>query len=121
VINYYYPSAAFCVIVQGAQPIGRFYVDRSPAEIRLMEISLVPQHRNRGLGTALLNQLLQEAASDGKPLTLHVERNNPATRWYERLGLQRVAERGPYLQMEWRPESGSATTLRPAERSSSNS
>jgi ribosomal protein S18 acetylase RimI-like enzyme len=115
----YYPAAAFCVIVQGAQLIGRFYVDRSTAEIRLMEISLIPQYRNRGLGTGLLNQLLQEAANHGKPLTLHVEKNNPAACWYERLGFQPVAERGPYLKMEWRPESGSATTLRPAERGGS--
>ena len=118
----YYPEASFDVIVHGAQPIGRFYVHRSPAEIRLMDVTLMPQYRNRGLGTELLKQLLREAGSAGKRVTLHVETNSPAVRWYERLGFRPVAERDPYLQMEWRAGSESPVPqLRQADRGDSHS
>jgi len=40
----------------------------------------------------------------GRPVTLHVERLNPALRLYQRLGF-RIEEESPfYLLMAWRPE-----------------
>lgn len=102
---HHYPEASFDVIVHDSQLIGRLYVHRSSAEIRLMDIAIIPEYRKRGLGTSLLTRLLDETASTGKLLTLHVERNNPAGRWYEKLGFRPVADKDPYLQMEWRTES----------------
>jgi ribosomal protein S18 acetylase RimI-like enzyme len=115
----YYPGASFDVLVHGTQPIGRLYVYHGPAEIRLMDIALLPQYRFQGLGTSLLTQLLDEAARAGKPLTLHVERNNPAARWYERFGFRPVAEAGPYLQME-RHAPSEATEAEPQPGDGSN-
>lgn len=120
--HHYYPEASFNVIVLDAQPIGRLYVHRSSAEIRLMDIVIIPQYQRRGFGTSLLTRLLDEAAGTGKLLTLHVERNNPVMRWYEKLGFRPVADQGPYLQMEWRAKSDpTAPEPRPADRSDSNS
>ena len=118
----YYPEADFDVVVQGAQPIGRLYVHRSSAEMRLMDIAILPQYRGRGLGTRLLTRLIEEAVSSGKPLTLHVERNNPAVRWYEKLGFQPVADAGPYLRMERHAGSEPlGAELHPADRGDSKS
>ena len=44
------------------------------------------------------------ATAAGKPLTIHVERNNPAMSLYLRLGFAKVDEHGIYDLMEWRPE-----------------
>jgi ribosomal protein S18 acetylase RimI-like enzyme len=98
-----YTTAEFLVILDGEIPAGRLYVDRWPDEIRLMDIALLPEHRGKGLGTRLLEDLQKEAREAGKPLRIHVERMNPALSLYERLGFQRVEDRGVYWLMEWQP------------------
>ena len=102
----YFPDAAFDLILQHGHPIGRLYVDRRVNEIRLIDIALLPAHRNSGTGTALLNALLVEAAGVQKPVRIHVEKFNPAQRLYQRLGFTIIDDVGVYFLMEWSPESG---------------
>lgn len=83
------------------RPAGRLYVARWPAEIRIVDISLLPEHRGHGIGTALLGDLTAEAAAAGTPLTIHVERFNPALRLYQRLGFVAVGDAGVYLLLRW--------------------
>ena len=64
-------------------------------EIRIVDIALLPEYRNRGIGRRCCAGCC-EAAADGKPLRIHVERFNPALRLYERLGFRPVADRGVY-------------------------
>ncbi len=52
------------------------------------------------MDSSLLRSLLAEAAAAGKPVTIHVERFNPAPRLYERLGFRPIADRGVYWLME---------------------
>jgi ribosomal protein S18 acetylase RimI-like enzyme len=99
----HYDPATFDVIEDDGTPVGRLYVARWEHEIRIMDIALVPEHRGRGIGTALLETLLDEAATTGKRLSIHVEVNNPARRLYERLGFSPVEERGVYVLMEAAP------------------
>lgn len=93
----HYPQADFDCIVLGEAVVGRLYVDRHSDEIRLMEISLLPEYRQQGIGTCFLRQLIAEAAQAGATLTAHVEDANPARAWYARLGFEEIEERGPYL------------------------
>ena len=98
-----YARATFDVIEVESEAAGRLYVDRLEDEIRIIDITLLPEHRGRGIGTTLIRQLLDEAAAGRKRLSIHVERHNPARRLYERLGFAMVADRGVYLLMEVRP------------------
>jgi ribosomal protein S18 acetylase RimI-like enzyme len=97
-----YPRASFQVIERDGEPVGRIYVARWEKEIRIVDITLLPQSRGAGIGTKLLRELQDEARSAGKSLTIHVERFNPALRLYERLGFQQIEDKGVYLLMEWR-------------------
>lgn len=99
----HYVGASFDVILVDGVPAGRLYVHRREREIRLVDISFLPEFRNRGLGTSLLRELFAEAEAAGKPLTIHVEKYNPAMRLYQRLGFSRIDETGPYDLMEWKP------------------
>jgi len=99
----HYEGAQFDVILVDGVPAGRLYVHRRPAEIRLVDITFLPEFRQGGLGTSLLRDLLAEGEAAGKPVTIHVETFNPAMRLYERLGFQPVEERGPYRLMKWSP------------------
>ncbi|HVF61348.1 MAG TPA: GNAT family N-acetyltransferase [Thermoanaerobaculia bacterium] len=98
-----YPGAEWSVVLRHGEPAGRLYVHRRPAEIRLMEIALLPEHRGCGLGTALLEELMAEARATARPLTIHVEVYNPALRLYERLGFRKREDKGVYWLMEWTP------------------
>jgi len=91
------------VVLVDARPAGRLLVARWPEEIRIVDISLLPQFRGRGAGSELLGRLMAEAAAAGKRLSIHVERTNRALALYERLGFRPAAETGVHLRMEWTP------------------
>ena len=84
------------VLVDGV-PAGRLYVDRTADEIRVVDITLLPEHRGAGVGESLLEPILDEGDRDGLPVTIHVERHNPALRLYDRLGFEVVDDLGVYL------------------------
>jgi ribosomal protein S18 acetylase RimI-like enzyme len=99
----HYPGATLDIIFEGTEPIGRLYVHRSHEEIRLMEVTLLPERRNRGIGGALTGEVLAEGAKAGCPVVLHVESASPAVRFYERLGFVDVGRSGIHQRMQWRP------------------
>jgi ribosomal protein S18 acetylase RimI-like enzyme len=99
----HFAEAHFDIIEEGGRPLGRLYVDRRTDEIRVIDIALLPEHRRKGIGGGLLRGLLDEAAAGGKSVTIHVERNNPARRLYERLGFEHERDEGLYWFMRWRP------------------
>ena len=68
-----------------------------------MDIALLPPYRNAGIGTAILRDILAEAAVAQKPVRIHVEKFNPALRLYERLGFAPIEDKGVYLFLEWSP------------------
>lgn len=100
-----YADADFSVILRGGEPAGRLYVARWEEEIRIVDIALLPEHRNAGIGARLVGGLLDEARAreQGRVVSIHVERQNPALRLYERLGFRQVEDKGVYLLMEWEP------------------
>lgn len=95
----HYPLAQFLLIERDGMPVGRLYFEQTPNELRLMEITLLVEARNLGIGGALSRALLQQAHADGVAMGLHVEPFNPARRLYERQGFREVEERGLYLYM----------------------
>jgi GNAT superfamily N-acetyltransferase len=98
-----FADAAYQVILCDGVPAGRLYLGRWQEEIRIIDIALLPEFRNRGMGSFLLEQILSEAARTGKRVNIHVERMNPALDLYTRLGFRPVADQGVYLLMEWTP------------------
>jgi ribosomal protein S18 acetylase RimI-like enzyme len=99
----YYTGSEFFVIEQAGTAVGRLYLARWKAEHRIVDIAFLPEHRGRGLGTALLSDLLDEAAAAGKAVTIHVEKFNPAMSLYRRLGFVAAGEEGAYDLMRWQP------------------
>lgn len=91
----HYPQAERLVVLAG-EAIGRIYVDTTASEVRLMEVTLLPAWRNRGLGSALMASLLDYADALRREATLHVEPFNPARRMYLRLGFEVRETRGIY-------------------------
>jgi ribosomal protein S18 acetylase RimI-like enzyme len=91
------------VIVVDGRDAGRMLVERTKSEIHLTDVGLLPEFRGRGIGTRMMNDLLDEAARAGLPIRLFVEQFNPAFRLYTRLGFTTIGEHGIYQEMEWLP------------------
>lgn len=99
----HYRGSTFSVLERAGVPVGRLYVFRGETDVRIVDVSLLPEVRNAGVGGALLRAVLAEAADAGKTVSIHVEKFNPARRLYRRLGFCEVGDRGPYSLMEARP------------------
>ncbi len=99
-----YPDGQYDVIESSAgEPIGRLYLHRSRAELRIIDIALLPTWRGQGLGSRILDDVLNEAVATSRVVSIHVEIFNPAQRLYERLGFVPVETRGLYRLMQWTP------------------
>jgi ribosomal protein S18 acetylase RimI-like enzyme len=101
----HYPTCERNIIERDGHGVGRLWIDEWPDQIRLVDISLLPEARGSGLGTALVRGVLERGAKAGKPVTIHVEGFNPALRLYQRLGFEHVDTNGVYYLMKWTPGS----------------
>lgn len=63
--------------------------DRTPS----LSISLYPEYRNRGIGTAMMQEMLRHLKEKGYTHTsLSVQKANYAAKWYQQLGFTVVKE-----------------------------
>lgn len=99
-----FPAAVRRIVVLDGIDIGRLYVERADDCLRIIEFSLLPDYRGRGIGTDILRSLLNEAHGGKVPVRLKVERDNPALRLYLRHGFVQTGAGGHHLALEWRPD-----------------
>lgn len=98
----HYADGEFLIVERGGEPVGRLYLYRAVSDdIRIVDISLMPEVRNSGIGTSLLQGVIAEATEAGQTVSIHVEKFNPAQTLYRRLGFREIGENGPYWLMEW--------------------
>lgn len=72
--------------------IGWLRITDTGHEIMLEQIYFDPAHQGRGIGSRLIQGLIQEWP--GRPIRLAVLKTNPARRLYERLGFRIVEDKG---------------------------
>ena len=102
-----HPNGQFLVVqLLDGRGIGRLYRARlDDDEIRVLDIALLPEWCGRGIGSALLGEILAEADRDVAMVSLHVEVWNPALRLYGRLGFVDVGRNDVHVRMERVPAS----------------
>jgi ribosomal protein S18 acetylase RimI-like enzyme len=96
-----FPEGEHYVILSGDHPVGRLYVARSEREIRILDITVLPEHRNAGIGSSILKDLLRESERTGTPVHIYVESFNRSLQLFERLGFRRADISGIHFLMEW--------------------
>ena len=104
-----YSTAENQIIEKGQEPIGRMIVQREPSIWRLLDISLLPEHRGQGIGGELIRNLIKKCGAAGAVLQLQVVNTNPAQRLYKRLGFIKTGQDQIYTQMELRPQAAEQT------------
>ena len=94
-----YPAQPYSVLLCNGASAGTAIVWRD-AQFRLVDIALLPEFRNRGLGTFWISRLIREAELAAVPLRFHVLHGNRAALLYRRLGFVAKSDGGMYVEME---------------------
>src|ERR1043166_2332026 len=79
-----HPAMYDQIVTVAGEPVGRVAVEQRADEIRLIDISLLPAQRNQGVGTMLIQDLQQQAATANRCLRFQVIRFNRAVGLFER-------------------------------------
>lgn len=97
-----YPAAVDMILcLEDGRAIGRHLVERQSNCYRCIDLAILPECRNQGIGTWALRQLQRLAALESVPLRLSVTTANPALHLYERLGFIRASSDALAYEMEW--------------------
>ncbi|HPS91528.1 MAG TPA: GNAT family N-acetyltransferase [Methanothrix sp.] len=97
------PEAEHLIVIRDGGSIGRMILHRRNDELVLAEIALLPEHRNLGIGSILMKELIKAEAEQGHAIRLHVYKQSAAVRFYEQLGFAIANDDGAYLLMEKPP------------------
>jgi ribosomal protein S18 acetylase RimI-like enzyme len=79
------PAHHYIVVVDG-KDIGDWAIRKTEKEHRFLNLHLLPEYQNRGLGSAILKAAIVEAAAQGALVVSEVLKTNPAMQLYYRLG-----------------------------------
>ena len=96
-----YPTAKESLIFVADVLVGAMIVFQDSREIRLVDIALLPDARNRGIGTHVIGMLISESTCLKIPLRLSVLKGNRAIHLYERLGFTVKTGDEMYYEMEY--------------------
>jgi GNAT superfamily N-acetyltransferase len=108
----YYAEANFLIIEHQSMPIGRFYLLQQEDTFLVVDISLVSEWRNQGIGSILIRYAQKLAQEAQAALQLHVEqRNQAAYRLYQRLGFVHIGVEGSHIKMHWPSNATSLLSL----------
>lgn len=98
-----YPDANYKIIRFKEKPTGHALIVDREEEIILADLALMPEFRNLGIGTRIIERLQMEARQRCKVIRLHVlQTNEAARRLYERLGFQATGQNSMHIEMKWK-------------------
>ncbi|MBN2387245.1 MAG: GNAT family N-acetyltransferase [Anaerolineales bacterium] len=99
----HFPEASHDVLLADGLPAGRMYVDRRAAEIRILDIAVLPEARRQGVGSHFLRGLMKEAQAVRKTLSIYIDETSPSLDLFRRLGFVQAGGNGISCLMEWHP------------------
>jgi ribosomal protein S18 acetylase RimI-like enzyme len=100
-----YPAHQRYIVLAGDERAGRLYVHESDSTMHVVDLTLMPQFRDRGIGSQIFRDLFAYAADKGTTITLRVERRNErAAMLYSRLGFELTTMDDLDNYFEWVPE-----------------
>ncbi|MDZ7684527.1 MAG: GNAT family N-acetyltransferase [Gammaproteobacteria bacterium] len=89
------------IILLGADEVGMIKLVRDDPEWHLRHIQIAPEFQRRGIGQAVIHEMLGEARAMSASIVLNVLKVNPAKNLYERLGFRVVEEDDRAFRMRW--------------------
>lgn len=98
-----YPCLEYKLIWTAGEKAGRIGIVKLTEELVLVDIIVLPEFQNRGLGSFVLRELQRTGREENLPIRLSVFAGSPAQKLYERFGFTVTNDSGVYLVMKWFP------------------
>lgn len=98
-----YPRAVRRLIYRDGVAVGWVIVESGEAALLGIDLALLSEERNRGVGTRVIRELQNEAAASNRPFRIMVQRvNQRALALYTRLGFRIIGGDEIHTLLEWR-------------------
>jgi ribosomal protein S18 acetylase RimI-like enzyme len=82
--------------------VGSLWLEWKPDSLYIHEIQILPKFQGKGIGTAVVQGVIEQGAGRRFPVTLSVLPANPrAKRLYERLGFEVTHVEAPFIRMRY--------------------
>jgi GNAT superfamily N-acetyltransferase len=99
-----YPGHDRYLVIWEGEPAGRLYLHRTPEAVQIVDVTLMPAFRSRGIAARIVHDLCDRAAQDGRRVTLLVgNRNSRLADLVLGLGFVRTGRDDLETLFEWRP------------------
>lgn len=99
-----FPRARKEIIEYKGTPIGKVYTDKTDEDggrLRLIDITIVRPWRGRGIGQHIIQAIQEEAKHVPLPVSLHVQKLNPAIELYKKTGFKVEKHTEQHVLMKW--------------------
>jgi GNAT superfamily N-acetyltransferase len=94
--------AIYEIVFCDAIPCGRISVVERGDAIILRDLVILPEYQNRGIGTLLLREIIEQAQAQKVPVHTGTHRLNRALNFYLRLGFHEVGQTPTHILLEAR-------------------
>ena len=97
-----YPAHQRYVVLEDGEPAGRLYVSEDGSILDVIDLTLMPGFRGRGVGTELLRDIFEHATREDEMIRLRIERRNQrGADFYSSLGFRMVSADDVDNHFEW--------------------
>lgn len=93
------------LLFDGERPFGFINIFEHEHELHINRLCIVPEFQSRGIGTALLTELIVSNPPE-RPIRLQVFHRNPAANLYRRLGFIETKVTPTHIHMVYKPNVG---------------
>jgi GNAT superfamily N-acetyltransferase len=100
-----YPGHERYLVVWEDEPAGRLYLHRGADTVQIVDLTLLPAFRSRGIAARIVHDLCDRAADDGRRVSLLVgRRDRRLADMVTSLGFTRTSQDDLETLYEWRPD-----------------
>ncbi len=95
-----FPNSKHQIIGFKGRDVGRVLLSETESEVLCVDIAILAEYRNQGIGGILIRNLIEESECSNRIFGLSVLKTNRAIGLYERLGIEITADEGIYWKMQ---------------------
>lgn len=110
----HYSNASFDIVKLNDNPIGRFYLAELADEIRIIDLTFLPEYFDRNVFIKIIKEVLRKGEIFAKPVRIYLESFNPLSEILGALDFQIVGEHGIYFLWQYNNSSAKTGSVLPA-------